>query len=433
MIRLLSLSFVLAGGLVTGALLTGAVQAADPLPRAKPEDVGMTSKGLDALAASMRALVDDNHRAGVVWGVVKDGKLVQLEAYGQRTREAGLSMETDTVFRLYSQSRAVTGAAILSLVDDGSVALDDPAANYLPEIAKMQVIAALSRDQVIRTVPQDPPMTLRHLFNYTSGLGYARDWPAGVGIEQRDILSLDGDLDDMIEKFARYPLLAQPGARWVYGFHSDVLGAVAERVSGRAFNDFLDRRLLKPLGMDDTGYWVQRGSNDRLAVVYTPDDDGGLKPREAPPSSSYTEPGTFFSAGGGLVSTVPDYLRFGQMILNGGELDGERVLNAGTVAEMGTNALGPDQGTVSFGDGYTPPKPFSGYGWGLAIGVRLGDGVHTTPGSPGDLVWGGLANTTYFFDPVQNIVAVAMTQYLGPNANELVFRLREGVYGALAE
>jgi CubicO group peptidase (beta-lactamase class C family) len=134
-----------------------------------------------------------------------------------------------------------------------------------------------------------------------------------------------------------------------------------------------------------------------------------------------------------LVSTVPDYLRFGQMILNGGELDGVRVLKAGTVAEMGTNALGPTQGTVSFGDGFTPPKPFSGYGWGLAIGVRIEDAVHTVPGSPGDLVWGGLANTTYFFDPVENIVAVAMTQYLGPDADELVFSLREGVYGALAE
>ena len=424
--------------LTLGAALTIVLGAAtafaqDPLPRAEPAAVGMTRSGLDALAASMRGLVDEGLRAGVVWGVVKDGQLVQLEAYGHRDREADLPMETDTVFRLYSQTRAVTGAAILTLVDDGSMALDDPVANYLPAIATMPVIAELKREQVVCTIPQDPPMTIRHLFNYTAGLGYARDWPTGVGIDQREILSLDHTLEEMIDKLSTYPLLAQPGEKWIYGFHSDVLGALAEEVSGRDLNDFLDRRLFRPLGMNDTGYWVRRGSGDRLAVVYGPDDSGALVPRDAPPSSSYTEPGIFFSGGGGLVSTVPDYLRFGQMILNGGELDGERILKAGTVAEMGTNALGPTQGSLSFGDGFNPPRPFTGYGWGLAIGVRLADAVHTVPGSPGDLVWGGLANTTYFFDPVENIVAVAMTQYLGPTSDELVFRLREGVYGALAK
>jgi CubicO group peptidase (beta-lactamase class C family) len=426
MTRTFYASIVIAVGFISAA------PAQDPLPRAEPADVGMTASGLEALAVSMRGLVDEGLRAGVVWGVVKDGKLVQLEAYGQRNVAAGLPMETDTVFRLYSQSRAVTGAAILTLVDDGDLALDAPVANYVPALANMQVIAEMRRDEVIATVPQDPPMTVRHLFNYTSGLGYARDWPAGLGMDQRDILSLDGDLDDMVAKLSRYPLLAQPGSKWIYGFHSDVLGAVAEQVSGRKLNEFLDRRLFKPLDMKDTGFWVRRGSNDRLAVVYGPDEIGQLTERPAPASSSYTEPTEMFSAGGGLVSTVPDYLRFGQMILNGGELDGTRILKAGTVAEMGTNAIGPTQGTVSFGDGLNPPKPFSGYGWGLAIGVRLADAIHTVPGSTGDLVWGGLANTTYFFDPVENIVAVAMTQYLGPNADEVVFRLREGVYGALA-
>ncbi|NKB45173.1 MAG: serine hydrolase [Alphaproteobacteria bacterium] len=343
--------------------------AEDPLPSATPDSVGVTAEGLDALANSMRGLVDEGLRAGVVWGVVKDGKLVQLEAYGQRNVDAALPMETDTVFRLYSQSRAVTAAAILTLVDEGKISLDDPIADYLPEIGKMPVITELSRDRVIKTVPQSPPMTIRHLFNYTSGLGYARDWPAGVGIKQRDILSLDGDLSDMIEKFAKYPLLAQPGERWIYGFHSDVLGAMAEVVSGRKFNDFLDRRLLKRIGMNDTGYWVRRGSNDRLAEVYGPGEGDALVAVSAPASSTYTKPGTMFSAGGGLVSTVPDYLRFGQMILNGGELDGVRVLKAGTVATMGTNALSPTQGTLSFGDGFIihrGPLAATAGAWGLA-------------------------------------------------------------------
>ncbi len=430
---------------------------AEPLPAADPESVGMSQSGLDRLSASMRELVDDGKRAGIVWGVVKDGKLVQLEAYGKRDMDADLPMEHDSVFRIYSQSRAVTAVAVLSLVDEGKLSLDDPVSEYVPEVGNMQVIKEIRNDVVTETEAQKTPMTVRHLFTYTSGLGYAFDWPASLGVDQREILSLDGDLSDMMVRLGKLPLLAHPGERWIYGFHSEVLARIAEIISGQPYNEFLRERALDPIDMIDTGFWLQQGSSDRLAQLYAPpnaDDliqlnnsgflvarDGidveekvTLVARPATPSSTYTYPGTFYSGGGGLVSTVPDYLRFGQMFVEDGALGSARVLAPETVDAMATNML-TDALTKAVGNGYqlNPPALFAGYGWGLSIGVRLPELAHTIPGSPGDLTWGGLANTTFFIDRTKKIVAVAMAQYIGPGADELPFRLREGVYGALDE
>ncbi|MCB2108184.1 MAG: beta-lactamase family protein [Rhodobacteraceae bacterium] len=410
-----------------------AANAAD-LPRAKPSAVGLNQAAMDKLDADMKALVDDGKRAGVVYGVMRKGKLVALKAYGMRDVARGLPMETDSQFRLYSQSRAVTAAAILTLADEGKLGLDDPVAKYLPEIGKMQVIKTMARGVVTETEPQRTPMTVRELFNYTSGLGYAADWPKSLGMSQRDILALDSNLAETITKLSKYPLMYQPGAKWVYGFHSDVLGRIAEVVSGQPFDEFLRARLTAKIGMTDTDFWTKPGEENRLAEVYTPAKDGsGLMRRDAIPSSTYTKPSHMFSAGGGLISTVEDYLRFCQMLLNGGALDGVEILKPATIAAMGTNALTPAQGGEVNWYRYEQDAFFRGYGWGLAIGVRLPDTVHTMPGSDGDLTWGGLANTTYFLDPAEDITAVAMSQYLGPNADELEFTLREGVYAALGK
>ncbi len=412
----------------------GAVQASAQVVAA--DSVGMDAAALAQLDRRMQELVTSGKRAGVVYGVMRRGRLAALQAHGLRNIERALPMTTDSVFRLYSQSRAVTAAAFLTLQDAGRIGLDDPVAKYVPEIGSMRVISALSRDRVVATVPQRRPMTVRHLLNYTSGLGYAADWPRHAGpdgdtMEQRAILNLGGTLADMTARLAKYPLLYQPGARWTYGFHSDVLGRVAEVVTKEPFDAFLDRALLQRLGMPDTGFYLRRGAPDRVAEVYGPDAGGLLAPRVAVPSSNYTSRGSFFSAGGGLVSTVPDYLRFCQALLNGGELDGVRVLRSATVAAMLRNALTAEQGGEVNWYRYAQDDLFRGYGWGLGIGVRLPDHVHTVPGSDGDVAWGGLASTAYFIDPQQQLVAVAMSQYLGPEVNELAFVLREGVYAAL--
>ena len=391
----------------------------------------MTESGLANLGLSMQGLVTSGQRAGIVWAVAKNGKLITMNAFGKRNLESGLPMETDTLFRLYSQSRPVTAVAFLTLLDEGLINLDDLVSDYLPSISEMKVISEMLRDKVIKLLPQNPEMNLRHLLTYTSGLGYARDWPFSSGMKQRDILSLEGNLQLMIDKLSKFPLLSQPGEKWMYGFHSDVLGAVAEVVSGKSFDDFMDNRLFKPLKMSDTGFWIKSRPADHLAEVYSINKTGNLVRREPVPSSDYYNKGTLFSAGGGLVSTVPDYLRFGQMILNRGELEGRKILDEKTVDLMLTNALEESQGQVSFGVGFNPARPASGYGWGFAIGVRIDGSVHTVPGSKGDVTWSGLANTTFFVDPVHQIVAVAMTQFQGKGSDDLTFRLREGVYGAL--
>jgi CubicO group peptidase (beta-lactamase class C family) len=427
----MSISRRRASALVGSAVLAApAALAAKDLPRAKGASVGLSQAGLDALKAEMTELVTGGRRAGIVYGVVKNGKLVALETIGLRNVERNLPMTADTAFRLYSQSRAVTAAAILSLIDDGKLTLDDPVARYIPEIGRMPVLKDLSAPE-LGTEPQKTPMTVRHLFTYTSGLGYAADWPKSFGMKQREILDNAGTIADAVRKLSAYPLLTQPGAKWRYGFSSDVLGRVAEIAAGQPLDHFLKARLFDRIGMTGTGFWVT-GPADRLAEVYGPDDSGKLVSvsAKAPPSGPYTKPGTLFSAGGGLVSTVPDYLRFCQMLLNGGALDGARVLKAETVKTMLTRQTTPAQGLVYWYDPKASPT-FKGYAWGLAIGVRADEAEHAVPGSPGDAAWGGLANTAFFVDPREKLAAVAMAQYLGPDEPALAMALRRGVYGAL--
>jgi CubicO group peptidase (beta-lactamase class C family) len=414
--------------MIVGALACGSAAKSAELERAAPESVGMSAVGLAKLSADMKAFVDQNRRAGVVFGVMRRGKLVALEAHGLRNIEKNLPMTADTSFRLYSQSRAVTGAAILTLLDEGKITLDDPVAKFIPEIGRMPVIKEVKDGRVTATEPQKSPMTVRHLFTYTSGLGYATDWPKGVGMNQRDILALDGTIADSVRKLAAYPLLFQPGTTWYYGFSSDVLGRVAEVAAGQRFDVFLRQRLFDKIGMTASGYWVQ--NPDMLAEVYGPDETGRLVPKQAPASSTYTSPGTLFSAGGGLVSTAGDYLKFLQMLLNGGTFGDARVLKPETVALMLARQTTPEQGLVYWYNHSSTPV-FRGYAWGLAIGVRVPEGPHAAPGSPGDAAWGGLANTAFFLDPHEQIAAVAMTQYLGPDEPALPLVLRNGVYAAV--
>jgi len=406
--------------------------AAKILELAEPTEVGFSKTGIDELESRFKSMVDGGRRAGIAWGVARNGKLLAYGAYGHRSIEKNLPMETNTVFRLYSQTRAVTAAAILTLVDEGKLSLQDPVSQYIPAFGDTPVIKAIVSDKIIME-PQTPTMNVFHLFTYTSGLGYARDWPDIIGIKQRDILGLDQTTEEGINKLASFPLLMQPGKRWYYGFSSDVLGRIAEVISGQPLNEFLENSLLRPLGMNDTGFWIQNGDADLLADVYGRGEKGTLINRTTttPPSGPYTERGTFFSAGGGLVSTVMDYLRFQQMLLGGGKLEGVRILKEETVKSMITNQLTPDQMPLFWYD--TRPSPvLKTYGWGLAVGVRP-SGTHKTSGNVGEVRWGGLANTTFFIDPKTGIIATAMSQYLGPDSDELVINLAEGVYAALLD
>lgn len=421
------------GDLLVVSLAALLLVAAPHLSLAAPRaPAAFTAEGLAQLDADMRSLVTDGQRSGVVYGIARPGEVVVLKAHGLRNIERNWPMTTDSAFRIYSQTRAMTSVAILTLVEQGKLRLDDPVSKYIPEIGRMPVISRLSNGKIVATVPQKPAMTIRHLFQYSSGLGYAADWPKSAGMSQRDILNLDGDLATMVRQLAKYPLLEQPGSRWRYGFSSDVLGRIAEIVSGQPFNVFLRERLTGPLGLKDTDFWLPPESVDRIATVYARNAKGELRATDSmPASSTYDRPGPLFSAGGGLLSTAPDYLRFGQMLLGRGSLGTVRIVQPATVDQMTRNTLTEAMGGEVYWYRQEWTSPFRGYGWGLGIGVRLPNRIHTVPGSDRDIGWGGLASTGYFIDRENGFVAVVMTQYLGPEGDKPAFLLREGVYRAL--
>ena len=400
-----------------------------------PSAVGLSTSVVDELAAQLRNLVDEGKRAGIVSGILCHGKLVHFQAYGSRNLEQALPMESDTTFRLYSMTRAVTAVGLLTLCDEGRLGLDDPVADYLPEFADTPVIKQV-RDGEVITESQQSPMTIYHLMTYTAGLAYPQSYPKSLGITLDQVLRVGATAEAGIQYLARQPLLSQPGAHWYYGFSGDVLGRIAEVVSGQSYDRFLDERVFQPLRMNDTGFVVPTDQWNRFAEVYAPDDNGRLVNATAkvPQSNSYREGETFFSGGGGLVGTAGDYLRFCQMLLNGGELDGVRVIEADTAALMTRNHLRDDQGPLMWyakGRG-TPEDSWTasdGYGWGLGIGVRLETDNHVMPGSAGEYRWDGLANTIYFIDPVHDIVVVAMSQYLSMNQRELEQTIRKTIYG----
>ncbi len=424
----------LAIGCVVG---TASMSAAKDLEPAEPESVGLLTQSIDKLAADMRALVDNGKRSGIVSAVARKGKLVHLQAYGKRDLEEDLPMEEDTLFRLYSMSRAITAVGLLSLYEDGKYQLDDPVSKYVPEFATTPVL--IKRDETA-TVAQTTPLTIYHLFTYTAGFGYPFSYPQSIGVSFDSVLGVDDTLATGIRNLAGFPLMDQPGARWYYGFSGDALGRVAEVAAGQPYDEILKERVFDPLGMTDTGFYVADDQWDRLAEAYRPNEDGVLTNTTAtlPVINSYKEGKQMFSGGGGLVGTAMDYLRFGQMLLNKGELDGVRVLKPETVELMTRNHLTDEQGPLNWyaaGRG-TPDDPWwnqDGYGWGLSIGVRLDEGPHGVPGGKGEVRWDGLANTTFFVDPENEIVAVAMAQYLAPDQIDLELVLRRNLYGALTE
>ena len=406
---------------------------AKDLERAAPESVGVSSEGLAKLKAAMTEMVTGGRRAGLTYAVARHGKLVALEAIGKRDLAQNLPMEPDTAFRIYSMSRAPTAVTTLSLVDEGKLKLDDPVMKYIPEIGKSQVIKRVEGDKVVETEPQRRPMTVYDVFTYTAGYGYAFDWPKGVGMTQSGILDITKPISESMKVLATYPLLTQPGAKWHYGFSGDVLGRIAEVASGKPLGPLMDERLFKPLDMSRTGFWISPAQLERrdLATVYTlkdgklvdmTDDLGKL--------STWTKPGPFYSGGGGLVSTAPDYLRFVQMLLQGGKLDGVQVLRPETVKGMLTRQTTADQGDVYWYNEAAFPT-VKGFGWGLSIGVRPDTPTDAIQGKPGERYWGGAVNTVFFLNLDLGIAAVAMSQYQGPNASEINFIFRDGVYAAM--
>lgn len=377
------------------------------LPQAAPESVGLSPEGLAEITTLMQAQVADEKLAGAVALVARRGKIAYLQVAGHQDREAELPMDTHSIFRIASMTKPITSVAVLMLYDDGLIQLDDPVSKYIPEFARPTVLRpGKTLDQA---VPAQTEITIRHLITHTSGLTYHWDTHLGHLYKAADIthglVQDDSTLEEKMKKLARIPLLHDPGEAWTYGLSTDVLGRVVEVASGQNLKAFFAERIFEPLGMQDTFFFVPDGKLSRLATVYAPKPTGGLKPLGSElvvegslvyrADHPYEGQRRYFSGGGGLCSTVTDYWRFAQMLLNQGEFQGRRLLESETVKLMTR-------------DHVAGLKKDGGFGLGVSVkretpSAALGDGT-------GAFGWGGFWYTTFFVDPEQQLIGVCMGQ-----------------------
>ena len=372
--------------------------AAQDLAPAAPESAGMSSDRLAEATRALQAHVNGSNIAGVVAAVARHGRLVYFEALGQRDRETGDPMERDDLFRLYSMTRPITSTAVMMLWEEGRFQLDDPIAQYLPQFADQRVFADAGAPDLAQTRPRSGDITVRHLLTHTSGIG-SRSSPI-YRAEQVRLRSIT--LPQLVDNAARVPLFEDPGTRFRYGVSTTILGRLVEVWSGQPFEEFLADRLFGPLGMTDTVFWADGERADRLTTVYRLDDGSGELYPWAIEQVPFTERPALIEGGVGLLSTVMDYLRFSQMFLNGGTLDGVRVLEPETVALMTRNHV-PDTAMPLSRSGY-----MAGSGWGLGFNVVLDPGRYSFPVGDGEYWWDGSSGTRFSIDPEHGLITVIM-------------------------
>jgi CubicO group peptidase (beta-lactamase class C family) len=404
-----------------------AAAPAQTLQPAAPESVGFSTERLERLSDALQKYVYDGQVAGSVTLVARRGSVAYFEAFGDRDREAKEPMRTDAIFRIASQSKAIVSVAALTLVEEGKLLLTDPVGKYLPEFMETKV--AVARDgggyDVVKAAR---PITVRDLLTHTSGFGYGNGvggdlWTA-AGQTGYYFADRDEPIRDSVRRIASLPAHAQPGTQWIYGYSTDILGALVEVVARKPLDQVLRERIFEPLGMRDTEFYLSAGKSNRLAAVYS-SNDGKLERAPTPGNSvgqgHYTEgPRKNFSGGAGLLSTATDYARFLQMMLNGGELDGRRVLSRKTVELMTTSHLGEI--------GYN-----AGQGFGLGFYVVEDLGARGWPGSVGEFGWGGAYHTTYWVDPREELVVVHLTQVVPAGPIDDQAKVRALVYQAIVD
>jgi CubicO group peptidase (beta-lactamase class C family) len=387
-------------------LAASGLAGAQALPAAAPEDVGLSPTRLELIDAAMKKAVDSGELPGAVIFIARDGKLAYARSFGWQDKAAQIPMRKDSIFRMYSMTKPVVSVAAMILVEEGRLGLEEPVSRYIPEFREMKVgtetIDASTGLPGLALAPAKRQITVQDLLRHTSGLTYGvlgANTPIKQMYKDAEIFSQKWVLADFAVALARLPLLFEPGTAWEYGHSTDVLGRVIEVASGQPLDVFLSERILQPLGMVDTGFHVPPEKHDRI-VQPMPDVYTG----KTPELLDLTQPQTFFAGGHGLVSTAADYLRFAQMLQNGGHLDGVRILGRKTVEYMTSDHVGAH---IRKGSGWLPG---AGYGFGLGFGTRLATGESEWPGSPGDFFWGGYAGTYFWVDPRERLVPVLLTQ-----------------------
>jgi CubicO group peptidase (beta-lactamase class C family) len=406
--------------------LASLLQAAE-LPKAKPAEVGLSVERLGRLGRVMQTYINEDKTKGIVVLLMRNGKVAYHEAFGNLDPEKGTPMPVDAIFRIASQTKAITTTAVMTLFEEGRFLLEDPISRYSPEFADARV-AVPSMEKGAKgyaTVPVKRPITIRDLLTHTAGISYG-DGPAKEEYLKADVYgwnlsAKDITIGDYIKKLAALPFDAQPGEKWVYGYNTDVLGYLVECVSGMSLDDYIRKTITQPLGMSDTHFFLPEAKIGRFTPVYGVGDDGKLKLVEAAADNPYVKgPRKCFAGGAGLLATADNYARFLQMLLNGGELQGVRILSPKTVELMTADHVGS-----LYADGS------QGFGLGFWVTEKLGrTGL---PGSIGAFSWGGAYSTTYWVDPVEKLVAVFMTQLRPAGAIDLHDKFKVMVYQSIVD
>jgi CubicO group peptidase (beta-lactamase class C family) len=438
--------------LVAVCMLTTGPVSAREISDSSPERQGFSSERLDRLTEFMDGKVADGTMVGGMGLIARNGKIVYSQTYGQADRETERAMESDAIYRIYSMTKPITGVALMMLYEEGKFRLNDPVAMYIPELANLEVALStagtgvVSDGTVSRGVgesktellgqtrkPARQP-TIRDLMLHTAGFTYGVFGNTEVDQMYRKAgLMGDMDLQAFVAALGKIPLQYEPGAQWHYSVSVDIQGRLVEVLSGMKFSDFLQERLFGPLDMRDTAFSVDADQMPRLAQLYkpkgmtgnnfmAPSTGPGLDVADAWVSAGFVQPPKFESGGGGLVSTARDYLRFSQMMLNGGELDGVRILSPKTVQLMTTNHLGD------------LPMGFArrGGGFGLGFGVLLNPGDVGEVGSAGEYNWGGAAGTRFWIDPQENLIGIFMVQSI-PHRTRLAGDFKVLTYSAMTQ
>jgi CubicO group peptidase (beta-lactamase class C family) len=408
-------------------LLAPALRAELP-PAATPESVGVSSERMQRLRAAMQRLVDEGRVAGVVTYVARNGRVAHLEAFGKSDVEANVPMRKDTIFRIASQTKAFTSVAVLMLVEEGRLGLADPLSKHIPAFEKTTVALPPPPGAVAGSpasvVPAKRAITIRDLLTHTAGISYgegpAREQWKAAGIQGWYFADRSEPVSAVVERMAALPMDAQAGEKYVYGYNTDILGVVVEKVSGTTLAEFFQKRITGPLGLVDTQFYLAPAQKDRLATVYALKD--GKIARATDPKygqGHYVEgPRVAYAGGAGLLSTARDYGRFLQMLLNGGEIEGVRLLSPKTVELMTVNHVGSLYADGNFG-----------FGLGFEIVEHLGRAGRY--GSAGEFRWGGAYHTYYWADPLEKLVGVLMVQLLPAGDSDLQSRFRALVYQAI--
>lgn len=387
---------------LAAVLVQPALSATHDLPSASAESEGMSTERLAQLRSGMKELVDQGRLAGAVTMVSRHGKVVEFDASGKRDIAANAPMQKDSIFRIYSMSKPITGVAMMILFEEGKWQLNDPVAKYIPEFAKLKVYSTDANNNVVMK-DQAHPVTMRELMSHSGGFTYGFFSNTAVDKLQieADLLNPNNTLDEFIKRVAKLPLNSQPGSEWHYSISVDIQGYIVQKLSGMPFEEFLEKRIFKPLGMVDTAFYVPKEKLNRFAEFYSYDKDGKLQVVGVKDglNHDFAAKPALSSGGGGLVSTATDYMRFCQMLLNGGQLDGTRILSPLTVELMHTNVLAPSVPILAPGAGFG--LDFAIYTDPAAAGGYYGKGSYW---------WGGAAGTWFWIDPVNDLIVLGMIQ-----------------------